>query len=112
MCDKMEELVIESKPLDMTGGWDEQVNGKADKVEGNRKARISWAEQQKARKVAERRARRLMYSIMLGLALIVAGGITMNYVEGFPFPFAVGLATLGVAVYMFAIGWILGHKAR
>ena len=129
---KMEEFVNESRPLNMTGGWDEQVNGRADAAEEARKQQAAWAEEERTRRLAEearkrqaaweeeqrakvraqKRARWISFWILFGLAMILAGGIAMNYVEGFPFPMAVGLAILGVAAYMFTLGWIIGHKAR
>lgn len=125
-------ITMESRPLNMTGGWDQQVNGRADKAEEVRKQQAeraaemrskeraeearkrhtAWEEELKAKKLAEKRARWIHFGIMLGLALIVYGGVAMNYVAGFPFPTAVGIAILGVAAYMFALGWLLGHKAR
>lgn len=109
---KMEELVIEPRPLSMDGEWSPCVDNRADRAEADRKKRISWAEQQKAHRKEVQRARRISFWILFGLAMILAGGIAMNYVEGFPFPMAVGLAILGVAAYMFTLGWIIGHRTR
>lgn len=109
---KMEASVNEPRPLSMDGEWSPCVNNRADRAEADRKERISWAEQQKANRKAVRRARRLLYGVMIGLALIVFGGVAMNYVEGFPLPAATAIAIVGVAAYMFTIGWIIGHRTR
>lgn len=112
MCEKMEEFVKEPRPLSMDGEWSTCVNNRADRAEADRKERISWTEQQKAKRKAVKRAKWIMFGFMFGLALIVFGGVAMNYVKGFPFPMAVGLTILGVAAYMFTVGWVIGRRTR
>ena len=112
MSEKMEAFMNEPRPLSMDGEWSPCVDNRADRAEADRKKRISWAEQQKANRKAERRARRILYGIMVGLGLIVFGGVCMNYVEGFPFPAATAIAIVGVAAYMFTVGWVIGHRTR
>lgn len=112
MENKMEELVMEPRPLNTTGGWETQVNGKADEVEADGRRRISWAEQQKANRRAEKRARRAMNAMAMALALIVAGGVYMNYVDGFPIWIAASVSVGGMAILSFVIGWIFGHRCR
>ena len=124
---KMEELKNTSRPLDNNGGWETQVNGRADekKAEEQRRIiswaeqqkaeeqrRISWAEQQKAKHIAEKRIRRIMNLIAFALALIVGGGIYLNYVEGFPIYIAAAIIVIGNSLLWFVLGWIFGHKER
>ena len=92
--------------------WDTQVNGRADKADEDRQKKLSWAQQQKANRQAEKRARRAMNAVAVALALIAAGGIYLNYVEGFPVWIAASVAVSGIAILAFVIGWICGHQAR
>lgn len=112
MCEKMEELVMEPRPLDTTGGWEKQVNGHHAKKVADGQKKISWAEQQKANRRAEKRANRAMNAVALGLALIVAGGVYLNYVDGFPIWVAASVSVCGMAIFSFVIGWICGHRCR
>ena len=112
MCEKMENFVNESRPLDISGGWEKQVNGRADEIEAEGRRRISWAEQQEANRRATQRIHRLMSLFALAVALIIAGGVYLNYVDGFPLPVAAGVAVAGNSLFMFLVGWLFGHKAR
>lgn len=110
--EKMENFVKESRPLDTCGGWEKQVNSRADEVEAEGRRRLSWAEQQEANHRAAQRIRRLMSLFALAVALVVAGGVYLNYVDGFPVGIAVCIVVFGNSLLMFLIGWIFGHKAR
>ena len=109
---EMEELVIESRPLDMTGEWDKQVTDRAARREEDQKQQRNRADQQKANRKVERRVRRAMNAVALALALITGGGIYLNYVEECPVWIAVSVAVGGVTILAFVLGWIFGHRAR
>lgn len=132
MCEKMEELVIESQPADKENAFGPQVEinaqraaeerkrqaAKAEEMRAKeradeaRKRQAAWEEEQRVKKLAEKRAKRILFGIMFGLALILIGGVAMNYIEDFSFPVAVAFSIVGVAAYTFALGWIVGHNAR
>lgn len=112
MCEKMENFVKESRPLDISGGWEKQVNGRADEVEAQGRRQMSWAEQQEANRRAAQRIQRLMSLFALAVALIVAGGVYLNYVDGFPIDIAVCIVAFGNSLLMFLVGWLFGHQAR
>ena len=81
-------------------------------AEEARKRQAAWEEERKSKARAQKRARWILFLTVFGLALILADGVAMNYIEGFPFPMAVALAIIGVASYMFALGWICGRIFR
>lgn len=110
--EKMENLVIESRPLDMSGEWEKQVNGRADEAEADRLRHLDWEKKQKANRRASQRIQRLMSLFALAVALITAGGVYLNYVDGFPLEIAVSVVVFGNSLLMFLVGWIFGHKAR
>ena len=112
MCEKMEKLVIESRPQDSNDGWEQQVNGNADRAEETRQKRIAMAEKREAVRLIEKRARRFMNAVAFALALIISGGVYLNYVDGFPVWIAASVAVGGIAILAFVIGWICGHRAR
>ena len=103
---------MEACPLNMDAEWCPFVNERADKAEQSRQKKVSWAEQQKAKRLAERRARRFMSAFALAVALIVAGAIGLNYVDGFPVWLAAAVAMGGMTIYSFVVGWLFGHRAR
>ena len=108
----MNEKNMETCPLSMDAEWCPLVNNRADKAEEDRRKHSNWLEQQEAKRRAELRAQRIMRVLAMALALIVAGGIGMNYVEGFPMWIAVSIAGGGMAIYCFVIGWLFGNRAR
>lgn len=110
--EKMENFVNESRPLDTCGGWEKQVNGRADEVEAEGRRQMTWAEQQEANRRAAQRIQRIMSLLALAVALIVAGGVYLNYVDGFPVWIAASVAVTGIAMLFFVVGWIFGHKSR
>ena len=110
--EKMENFVNESRPLDTCGGWEKQVNGRADEVEAEGRRQMSWAEQQEANRRAAQRSQRLMRLFALAVVLIAAGGVYLNYVDGFPIVISVCIVVFGNSLLMFLVGWIFGHKAR
>lgn len=128
----MKELNMEACPLSMDAEWCPLVNSRADKAEENRQKQIeqaqtlkekrmaeearqrqaAWEEEQKARELAEKRARRFMSAFAMALALIVAGGVGLNFIDGFPMWIATSVAVSGMVIYGFVIGWLFGHRAR
>lgn len=132
MSEKMEAFVNEPRPLSIDGEWSPCVDNRADKAKEARKKQevqaenertmrlaeearnrqAAWEEEQRAKARAKKRAHWILFLTMFGLALILVGGIAMNYIEGFAFPVAVALAIIGVAAYMFALGWIYGGISR
>lgn len=132
MSEKMEELVIETKPMEKENAFGTQVEMNAQRAEEDRmrrialeeerkakqqaeearKKRAAWEEGQRAKKLVEKRARRAMNAMALALTLIIAGGIYLNYVDGFPMWIAATVAVGGMSILAFVIGWIFGHRAR
>lgn len=128
----MKEMNMEACPLSMDAEWCPLVNSRADKAEENRQKQIeqeqtlkekrmaeearqrqaAWEEEQKARELTEKRARRFMSAFALALALIVAGGVGLNFIDGFPMWIAISVAVSGMVIYGFVIGWLFGHRAR
>ena len=112
MCEKMEDLVIEPRPLDASGGWDQQVNGKARRLDESREMEHKYWAKEAARRKAERRIRRIMNAIAFALALVIVGGVYLNYVEGFPIWIAASVTVTGIALLFFVIGWLFGRRSR
>lgn len=112
MCEKTEKIEKESRPLDNNGGWETQVNGRADEKKAEEQRHIRWEEQQRAKHLREKRISRIMNLIVFALALIVGGGIYLNYVEGFPIYIAAAIIVIGNSLLWFVLGWIFGHKER
>lgn len=102
----------EAIALNMTGGWDHQVNGRADQAEEDRRKMRSWEEQQKAMMKRRKRTNRLLYGLSFGLILIIAGGCSLNYVNGIPQWVSIAISIVGVAALYFTLGWISGYKCR
>lgn len=128
----MKEMNLEACPLSMDAEWCPLVNSRADKAEENRQKQIEreqtlkekrmaeearqrqlkWQEEQEAKRRTERRTRLAMNAVTVALALILAGGIILNYVDGFPIWVSCSMAVGGIAILEFVIGWICGHRAR
>lgn len=104
--------VASPRPLNMTGDWDEQVNGRADRAEHDRNQQIIRNNQQIAIDKARKRANWILAGIMVGLALIVVGGCSLNYIRVIPAEVSISVAIIGVAAYMFSLGYVLGHRRR
>lgn len=112
MCEKMEELVIKPRPLDMTGEWVEQVNGRADRIKEDRQKQNSWEEQQKALARTRKRANHILCGLLFGFSLIVAGGWCLNHVAVVPAWIAISISIAGVAAYFLTLGWVIGYRCR
>ena len=132
MENNMEELVIETQPTDKEDAFAPEVERNAQRAkierlrreaqeeemrarersEEARKRQLAWEEQQKAARRAEKRARRAMNATAFGLALIVAGSVYLNYVDGFPIWISASVSVGGMAILSFLLGWIFGHRAR
>lgn len=128
----MEELVIEAQPTDKEDLFAPQVEMNAQRAELERKRReaqeekardreraeearkrqLAWEEQKKAARRAEKRASRVMNATAFGLALIVAGSVYMNYVDGFPIWISEAVSVGGMSILSFLLGWIFGYRAR
>ena len=104
---KMEELVIAPKPMSMDAEWSELVNSRADKAEEERQRRMSWAERQRASRMAQ--AHRMLNVVAAALGMIAAGGIFLND-SAFPLWIGASLAMGGVTTLAFVVGWVFGHK--
>lgn len=109
---KMLELIIEPKPLNMDGGWDAQVNGRADRAEEDRIKKLRWEDQQKAYRRARRRFNVILAGLMVGLALIAAGGVALNYIPAVPTDVAISVAIIGISAFMFTLGVVVGYQIR
>ena len=108
---KMEENTT-IHPLTLNGGWDQQVNGHAQRKDTQMEMEKCYREQQEARRREEKRAKRTLRLFCLALALITAGGVHLNYVDGFPVWLAVSVAASGLALLFFVIGWLFGRRYR
>lgn len=112
MCEKMEELKPTPRPLSLNEGWDQQVNGKAQRTDDQlERKKKYWAEQEAHRK-AVKRANRILYLCCLALVLIAAGGVYMTYVEINPLWLSVATMVSGVALLFFLLGTLVGRRHR
>ena len=99
-------------PLNMTGDWEQQVNGRAKRTDDQLEMEKKFWAEETARQKAQTRANRAMYGFCFGLLLIVAGGCCLNYVNGIPQWVSIAISIVGVAAFYFTLGWIFGHKCR
>lgn len=112
MCEKMEELKPTPRPLSLNEGWDQQVNGKAQRTDDQMEMEKRYREEQEAQQKAIKRANRILRMFCLALVLIAAGGVHMNYVEHFPLWFSTTVAVSGVALLFFTLGTLTGRSQR
>lgn len=106
----MEPLMIEPRKLNLTDGWEEQVNGKAkrvyDRLEKEKKCR---AEEEKRNK-AMKRTNRIMCLFYIGFGLLAACGIYLGYAEEVPMGISVAVTMAYVALLSYTVGFIGGRK--
>ena len=112
MCEKMEELKTTPRPLSLDDGWDQQVNGKAQRTDDQLEMEKKYRAEKEARRQAEKRAVRTLRMITLGFALIFAGGVYMNFVEGSPMWLSIAATVAGASLCCFALGILLGRSQR
>lgn len=109
MREKMEELVMEPKPMYMDAEWCRLVNSRADKAEEERQKRANLAEQKKENR--REREHRMLNAMSVALGMIAAGGIFLND-AAFPLWIGASMAMGGITILAFVMGWITGHKDR
>ena len=112
MCEKMEELKPTPRTLSLDDGWDQQVNGKAKRTDDQLEMEKKYKAEQEARRQAEKRAVRTLRMITLGFALILAGGVYMNWVEGSPMWISIAATVAGAGLFCFTLGILVGRNQR
>lgn len=112
MCEKMEELKTTPRPLSLNDGWDQQVNGKAQRTDDQLEREKKYQAEQEAQRQAIKRANRILRMFCVAIVLIAAGGVYMNFVERFPVAVSIAIMVSGVALLFFTLGTLAGRRHR
>lgn len=110
MYEKMEELKITPRPLNLKDGWDQQVNSNAKRKEDQLEMEKKHRAEEEKRRQYMKRANRMLRLFCLGLALIAAGGIYMGTVEEIPKEIAIAVVITGVGLSCFTVGLLAGRS--
>lgn len=112
MCEKMEELKPTPRGLNLEDGWEQQVNGKAERTDYRLEMEKKyWAEEEKRRRTIKK-ANRILWTFCIALLMITAGGIYLGYAGELPLGISVAVEICGAALLFFTIGLLVGRRQR
>lgn len=110
MSKETEAIAATENPFFVDSPWEGIVSQNLKAIDDRRAMEEKERLERYYRKKQEEKFHKRMNITALGLALVTAGGIYMNYVDGFPLEISVSVAVAGVALLAFVLGLLVGEK--